>query len=343
MLHAHCQRLAKEQAAHDEVALAPGQVNEVRAQLPCGQVKHQRQRARTGQRPQCHKGLVRNDFVKHHRGDQACDQHQQVRQHGRQQGRAVIGHKTAHRAPQPMARGVAQQRLVALRWGLDKRCGDQRNAGVFVDQLGFTGVEFMVLAPRHDHAVARGLAACVLACRHDAGVTVFEQQHRRQQQVVQLTDGPLHQPAIEACLAQDTQGLIWPQAAHHRGACQQGFGRALAPVVAREPAQRMRQRIVVQVPSGFFAHDVQVMSKVQRGGATTGHGVMRMLMLMLMLMPGPPRPSAQIQSRCRAPFGACQRVLSCGPVRPDSACKTPHAPGCAPDQWPVFRRPPCSR
>ena len=174
MLHAHSQRLAKKHGADDEVALAPGQVDEIGAQLARREVEHQGQCACAGQCPQRDEGLMRDDLVEDHRGDEARHQHQQVRQHRGEQSRAVVGNEAAQRAPQPVRGGVAQQGVVARCSGLDARCGDQGNAAVGAAQFILGSVHRVVLAAGHDDAVARGRAGLVVTRCDDAGVAVLE-------------------------------------------------------------------------------------------------------------------------------------------------------------------------
>ena len=247
LLHAQRQRLAEQQAADDEVGLAAGHVDQVGAQLARHEVEGQRDAGAGGQCPQRDVGLVRQHLVVDDRGHEACDQHQHVAQHRGHQRRAVVGCEAPHRAPQPVAARVAQQLGVLRRGtGCGQRRGHQRDAGVLGGQFGFAGLAGVVLAARHDDVVALHIGG--VARHHDAGVAFLEQQHCRQQQVVQLADLPLHQPGAEAGAAQGAQRLVGPESARHRQARQQRLGRALAAVVPRQPADGVGQRVVVGVP-----------------------------------------------------------------------------------------------
>jgi hypothetical protein len=147
-----------------------------------------------------------------------------------------------------VAAGLARQQRAGGRAA--GRClgrGDEGHAGVFGLQLGLAGGAGVVLAAGHHDVVT--LRVGRMARHHDAGVTLLEQQHGRQQQAVQFADAALHQARAETGLAQGTLRLVRPQAVLHRHAGQQRFGRALTPVVARQPADGVRQRVVVQVPA----------------------------------------------------------------------------------------------
>jgi hypothetical protein len=79
VLHAHAQGLAEQARADQQVGLAPGQVDQVAAQLARKQIESQRNEGADGQRPQGGGGGVRNHLVEDHRGHQAGDEQQHVR------------------------------------------------------------------------------------------------------------------------------------------------------------------------------------------------------------------------------------------------------------------------
>ena len=350
VLHAQRQRLAEQGRAEDQVDLAPGHVDEVRAQLPRHEVEDDGQRTGRGHRPQRHIRLVRNHLVVDDRGRQARHQHQQVRQQRRRQRRAVVGHEAAQRAPQPVARRVGEcgglfgGGVLRRRLGRRLRRGDERDAAVFGFQLGQACRAGMVLGPGHDDVVARGIGR--IARHHDAGIALFQQQHRGQQQVVQLGQRALHEAGRVARFAQHTQGLIGADAAHHRKPREQRLHRAFAAVMAGQPGECVRQGIVVEVPGRL--RDAALIGGPVVIGTTRTFGTLgtfrtaRRFRGSRLLGHGPCResarafsrarraPGARTRLRCRARSAVHRRAARRGRVRPDSASSTPRAPACCP-------------
>ncbi len=238
-----------------------------------------------------------------------------VAQQRRQQRAAVVGHEAADGAPQPVLRGVGQDARLGLGGagrGLRARRGHERDAGVLGGQLDLAGLAGHVLAAGHHDVVALAVG---VARHDDGGVALLQQQHRGQQQLVELGDGPLHQAGAEAGLGERADGLVGRQAPLHGQRGQQRLGAALAAVVARQPRDGVRQRVVVEVPAGGGVHGgLVVLSSAGRRRAG----------------PAPGAPGARRRPRCRARCAARRTAATRGRARPGSGGGWPRAPGGGP-------------
>ena len=344
MLHAHAQRLAEQLGADDQVGLAAGQVDQVGAQLAGEQVEDQRQPRADGQRPQRDEGLVRDDLVVDDRGHQARHHHEHVAQQRGQHGRAVVGDEALERAEQPVRIGLQQRGLVlgaGDRLGLGHllRRHRQDEAAVFLVQFRGRGHAAGGLRAGEDDLVAHAAGGVVVQAPHQhAGIAAVEQQHRGQQQLVDLLDALAQQPGVVAGLAHQADGLVGADRALDRGAGAQRIGRARAPVVLRQPGQALQQRIdrrlLRQVREWVMrlvrhaGRALAVLGRQAQAGAagalvTVEEGVVRPVHLSNLrhFKRDGRGPIARIRARCHARSPACRKVRSGGPPRAGSACR----------------------